>query len=143
MHIHTRPMSEVMRRRLPVTLPPAATVQEACRQMRAHRVGAVLVLNQGGELEGIFTGRDAVRLLAEGRDPRHTTKLHDVMTRNPTTVASSAGAIDALRLMQDGGFRHLPIVDNGRLVGVVSHGDFPGREHARLDEETGYWEHMR
>jgi CBS domain-containing protein len=131
-----------MRRRSPVTVTADATVQEACRQMRSHRVGAVLVLDQFGALEGIFTGRDAVRLLAEGRGPGHA-KLHDIMTRNPVTVTSQTTAIEALRLMQDGGFRHLPIVEHGRLLDVVSHGDFPGREHARLDEETCYWEQMR
>jgi CBS domain-containing protein len=48
-------------------------------------------------------------------------------------------AIEALRLMSDGGFRHVPIVAGGKVVGVVSHGDFRGLERARLDEETGLW----
>ena len=50
--------------------------------------------------------------------------------------------IDALRLMRDGGFRHVPVVDNGTLVGVVSRGDFRGLEQDRLDEETGLWERI-
>jgi CBS-domain-containing membrane protein len=52
-------------------------------------------------------------------------------------------AIEALRLMWDGGFRHIPVVDCGRLVGVVSRGDFKGTERDRLDEERDLWEHMR
>jgi predicted transcriptional regulator len=49
-------------------------------------------------------------------------------------------AIDALRMMRDGGYRHVPIVERGTIVGIVSHGDFHGLERARLDEETGFWE---
>jgi CBS domain-containing protein len=54
----------------------------------------------------------------------------------------SGTAIDALRLMQDGGFRHVPIVNGGRVVGIVSRGDFRAVEHRRLDEETGLWERV-
>jgi CBS domain-containing protein len=51
-------------------------------------------------------------------------------------------AIDALRLMQDGGFRHVPVIADNKVVGVVSHGDFRGLERARLDEETDIWERI-
>lgn len=138
-----REMSEVVGRRPPLMLPADATVQQAGEIMRDRRIGAILVTTPEGTLCGIFTGRDAVcRLLAEGRDPTKTT-LGEVMTRDPATISPSAHAIDALRLMQDGGFRHVPLVENGRLVGIASHGDFRGLEHARLDDETGFWEMMR
>jgi CBS domain-containing protein len=65
------------------------------------------------------------------------------MTNDPTTMSPDKSAIDALRLMWDGGFRHVPVVKGGRLAGVVSRGDFKGCEHDRLDEERGLWEHMR
>jgi CBS domain-containing protein len=65
------------------------------------------------------------------------------MTADPTVMSPNKTAIDALRLMWDGGFRHLPVVTDGRLVGVVSRGDFKGCEHDRLDEERELWEHMR
>jgi len=69
--------------------------------------------------------------------------LKDVMTRNPDTLSLGKTAIDALRLMQDGGFRHVPVVSEaGEVVGVVSRFDFRGLEQDRLDEETGYWERM-
>jgi CBS domain-containing protein len=64
------------------------------------------------------------------------------MTSNPDTMTPGKTAIEALRMMQDGGYRHVPVVDGGTLVGVVSHGDFRGLEHARLDEETGLWERI-
>lgn len=137
-----RQMAEIIRHQDPLTLPRSASVQEACRKMDARKVGAVLVTDSKGKLVGIFTGRDAVRALALARDPVET-QLKDLMTKNPATMPPGQHAIDALRLMRDGGFRHLPVVDAaGRLHGVVSRGDFRGLEHDRLDEETGYWERI-
>jgi len=122
-------------------LPATATVREAARDMRARHVGAVLVV-AGDRLEGIFTERDMVnRVVAEGLDPDGT-KLAEVMTRNPDTVGPNDTALVALRRMQDGGYRHLPVVDNGHLVGIVSRRDFAGDEKARLDSETKLWERV-
>ena len=138
-----RPLADLVRRRDPVTLPPDATVQEACAAMAAQRVGCVLVADAGGRLIGIFTGRDAVcRIGAECRSPA-ATRLAEAMTPNPVTLPPGAGAMEALRLMQDGGFRHLPLVEGGAVVGVVSRGDFRALEHARLNEESGLWETLR
>lgn len=137
-----RPMLEIMVRREPVTLPPGASVLDAARTMRDRRVGAVLVADPEGSLLGIFTGRDAVwRMLAENRDPARTT-LAEAMTPKPETIGPRAKAIEALRLMQDCGVRHLPVVDGTRLLGVVSRGDFRGLEQARLDDETELWERL-
>ena len=137
-----RRMSEIVSQQNPLTLPPNATVRDACERMRDRRVGAVLVTDDDRHLVGIFTGRDAVcRVLAEGRSPADT-KLVDVMTPEPDTMPPGRTAIDALRLMQDGGYRHVPVVDRGRVAGIVSHGDFRGLERARLDEETGLWERI-
>jgi CBS domain-containing protein len=122
-------------------LPATATVREAAREMRTRRVGAVLVA-AGDRLEGIITERDMVnRVVAEGLDPDGT-KLAEVMTRNPDTVGPNDTALVALRRMQDGGYRHLPVVDNGHLVGIVSRRDFDGDEKARLDSETKLWERV-
>jgi CBS domain-containing protein len=137
-----RHMAEICRMRRPVTLPPSATVRQAARLMRDHRIGAILVTDAEGRLLGIFTGRDAVaRVLAEGRNAARTT-LGEVMTPNPDTLPPRANAIEALHLMQNGGFRHVPMVEGDRVAGIVSFADFRGIERARLDEETGYWEIM-
>lgn len=128
-------------RRTPVTLPGTATVQHACREMHRHRIGAVMVTDAAGHLEGIFTGRDVVRLLAEGANPAET-QVATVMTRNPDHMPPTHTAIEALRLMHDGGFRHIPVVENGCVVGLVSTIDFRAVEHDRLDEETGFWERI-
>jgi CBS domain-containing protein len=65
------------------------------------------------------------------------------MTPNPTAMAPHRSAIEALRQMEDGRYRHLPVVEGDRIVGIVSRFDFNGLELDRLDEETGLWEHMR
>lgn len=137
-----RQMAEIIRQQEPLTMTRDTSVQEACKRMHARKIGAVLVTDSKGRLVGIFTGRDAVRALALARDPVET-QLKDMMTKNPTTMPPGCRAIEALRLMRDGGFRHLPVVDAaGRLHGVVSRGDFRGLEQDRLDEETGYWERI-
>src|SRR5271168_590681 len=93
-----RKMSDIVRNQDPVTLPPNATVKEACRCMRDRRVGAVLVTDGDRRLVGIFTGRDAVhRVLAKGKSAARTT-LAEVKTPNPDTMPSVKMAIEALRL---------------------------------------------
>jgi len=138
-----RQLADIILRQDPAKLPASATVAAACQQMRDRRVGSVLVTGEGGGLVGIFTGRDAVcRVLAEGRNPA-TTTLGEVMTPDPDTMPPETSAIEALRLMWDGGFRHIPVVRQGRIMGIVSRGDFNGVEQDRLDEERDLWEHLR
>lgn len=95
------------------------TVSVAAALMQEGKVGAVLVL-EGERLAGIFTERDAVyRVMAAGRDPR-TTLLREVMTPDPLTVAPEESFGYALLLMHEKGFRHAPVVVDGRPIGVVS-----------------------
>ena len=137
-----RTMSDIVRNQDPLMLSPRTTVKEACRHMRERGVGAVLVTEGERRLVGIFTGRDAVhRVLAEGRSAART-RLADVMTPNPRTMPPGKKAIEALRLMEDARHRHVPIVEEGRVVGIVSRFDFKGIELDRLDEETGLWERI-
>jgi CBS domain-containing protein len=137
-----REMAEIIRNQEPLTLPPTATVKEACKCMHERKVGAILVTKGKGELVGIFTGRDVVRVAAEGKDAA-ATPLRQVMTPDPDCLPPRHTAIHALRLMRDGGFRHVPVVHEGVVIGIVSRGDFRGLEQDRLDEETGIWERMR
>ena len=138
-----RRLSDIVCNQDPLILPRSATVKAACQLMSERRAGSVLVTGADGELVGIFTGRDAVtRVLARGKNAS-TTRLGDVMTPRPVTMSPGKTAIDALRLMWDGGFRHVPLIDGQRIVGVVSRGDFKGDEQTWLDEERELWEHMR
>jgi CBS domain-containing protein len=137
-----RHMSDIVRDQRPLTLSSGTTVRHACEAMRERRVGAVLVTEGEGRLVGIFTGRDAVcRVLAEGRDPAHT-RLRDVMTPDPHTMPPGKNAVEALQMMGDCHCRHIPVVDGGKLVGIVSRGDFSGMEIDRFDEQTGLWERL-
>jgi len=140
--MHERTMGEIVRDQRPLMMGPEATVAEACAAMHKRRVGAVLVVEDHDRLSGIFTGRDAVRCLAEGCDGAHT-QLRRAMTRDPITLAPEQDAMDALRLFNDGGFRHLPICEQGRVRGIVSRSDFRAREYLRLDEETKFFEVLR
>ena len=138
-----RKLSDVIFQQHPLVLNETTSVMAACEQMRDIQAGSVLVTGDTGRLVGIFTGRDAVcRVLAEGRDAA-STSLGQVMTRNPTTLSPDQTAIDALRLMWDGGFRHVPLVKGGKILGVVSRGDFKGLEFTRHEDERDLWEHMR
>lgn len=138
-----RRLSDIIYNQHPLTLRPSVAVKEACEQMRSRGAGSVLVTDENERLLGIFTGRDAVcRVLASGKGVAKL-KLADVMTAAPVTMPPDKTAIDALRLMWDGGFRHLPVVEDQKVMGVVSRGDFKGYEQDRLDEERELWEHMR
>ena len=137
-----RHLIDIVHDQHPLVLPPGATVQEACRRMQKQKAGAVLIIEDKDRLVGIFTGRDAVgRVLAAGRDPIKT-KLAEVMTPKPDCLPPGKTAIEALRQMADGNYRHLPVVEKGKLIGVISRGDFRAVEEARLDEETGLWQRI-
>src|SRR5690242_1172553 len=115
---------EIVRQFDPVMLPMSTSVMMAARHMRSRNVSAVLVTEGEAQLVGIFTERDAIRrVLAEGKDPASTT-LAEVMTDNPDTVGPQDTAQDVVRLMQASQYRHLPIVEHGKAVGMVSRGPF-------------------
>ena len=120
-----RPVRSIIEDQKPVTASAEITVAAAARLMKERRIGALLVV-QDGRLAGIFTERDALfRVVAEGRDPAKTL-VADVMTPNPRTISPDRPFGHALHLMYEGGFRHVPVVDDGRPLGVVSSRDALG-----------------
>jgi CBS domain-containing protein len=80
--------------------------------------------------------------LTQGANPTQV-RLADAMTPNPATLPPEGTAIEALKLMWDGGFHHVPLTEQGKVVGVVSHTDFKGEEYERLEEVCNLWEHLR
>lgn len=117
------------------------TVSHAAGLMAEQDYGAVLV-EHDGRFVGIFTERDALRrVLAAGRDPEKTA-LHEVMTRNPVTVHPDRPLVTALHLMHQHGFRHVPVVDDGWPIGVVSVRDALGVELSQFEEELRSLEQM-
>jgi CBS domain-containing protein len=105
-----------------ISVTPAEPVQRALELMKTNRVRSVLVL-EGERLAGIITQGDcAIRVLLEGRDAR-TTPVGEIMTRDPLTVRPEDPLEACMGLMANRNFRHLPVLDGGRVVGVVSIGD--------------------
>lgn len=122
-----RLVREIIEHRELVAAAESATVSDAARLMRDKKAGAVLIVNEG-RLAGIFTERDALfRVVADGRDPK-TTSLGEVMTRNPRAIHPDRPFCDALQIMHDGCFRNVPVVENGRPVGLISASDALGPE---------------
>jgi CBS domain-containing protein len=116
--MYDQPIRRVMRRS-PVKAAPDASVRNVAKRMARRNAGAVLVVERD-RLVGIFTERDvAFRVVAAGLDPDATT-LREVMTRRPLTIGPEQPFGYALALMHEKGFRHLPVLDRGKVVGLVS-----------------------
>jgi signal-transduction protein with cAMP-binding, CBS, and nucleotidyltransferase domain len=123
----TRAVRTIVAQQTAVTVPSKTTVEAAARLMKKKNVGALMVVDDA-KLVGIFTERDALfRVLAENRDP-HTTKVATVMTPDPRSIHPDKPFGNALFMMYEGGFRHVPVVENGRPLGMVSARDALGPE---------------
>jgi CBS domain-containing protein len=104
------------------TIGPSATVFAAVEAMCAARVGAILICD-GERCQGVFSERDLMsRVILAKRDPA-TTPVSDVMTREVVVVEPDTKASEAMAIMTERRCRHLPVVESGRVVGVVSIGD--------------------
>lgn len=129
-----RPIRTIIRNQRLYTAEAGTSVRIAAMMMKEYRVGALMVV-EGEKLVGIFTERDALfRVLACGLDPDRTS-VGEVMTVRPTTVSPDRPVVHALHLMHDGGFRHMPVTEDGRAVGMVSIRDAMGLELARFEQE--------
>jgi|MudIll2142460700_1097286.scaffolds.fasta_scaffold319831_2 CBS domain-containing protein len=110
-----------------LTAPAGMMVAEAARLMKQRNVGAMMVVD-GGRLVGMFTERDGLfRVVAAGLDGK-TTPLSAVMTTNPRTVQPDRSFAQALSIMHEGRFRHLPVIEDGRPIGMISVRDAFGPE---------------
>jgi CBS domain-containing protein len=106
----------------PTTLPEDATAADAARKMRDEDIGDVLVLREG-DLTAIVTDRDiAVRVVAEDLPPAEI-RLSEISSKDLATVSPDSAVADAVRIMREKALRRIPVVENGRPVGVVSIGD--------------------
>jgi CBS domain-containing protein len=113
------PVKEVMESRKLLVAAPDTTVRAAAEQMATRGVGAVLVVD-GQQLLGIFTERDVVfRVVARGLDTGNT-RIDEVMTPQPKTIEPDKPFGRAMLVMHEHGFRHLPVVDRGVPIGIVS-----------------------
>ena len=132
--MHSRIIPDIVTGQEICQLPNTGTVHDAARMMVERNVAAVIVVDAEGGLAGIVTERDMTRrVLAKGADPK-TTALEDVMTRDPDTLSPTDTAADALELMRSRNYRHLPVVDDGRVVGMVSIRDLYAAVKTELEE---------
>ncbi len=124
-----------------LTTHAATTVAEAARLMKQSNVGAAMVVERG-RLVGIFTERDALfRVIAEGRDPA-ATPLSSVMTAHPRTIGPDKPFGHALLFMYESGFRHVPVVEHGKPIGMVSARDALGPELQEFESELERRQHI-
>ena len=136
------PIGSVMERKRILIAPPETTVSEAAKLMAKKKVSAVLVV-QDERLVGIFTERDAVyRVIAKGLDPDDT-RLAEVMTPDPTTVTPDESFGYAMLMMHEHGFRHAPVIENNRPVGIVSARNALDPELEEFEAEARRRKHIR
>ncbi len=113
-------MPEIVKKQTISSLKPENTAFEAATLMTTANIGAIIINDDDGKLSGIVTERDMTRrVVGKGLDPK-TTLIEDFMTKNPDTLSPDDSAGDALELMQSRHFRHLPVVEDGKCVGMVS-----------------------
>jgi CBS domain-containing protein len=122
-----------------LTCPAGATVRQAVQLLAERRIGALPVL-QGGQLAGIFSERDVLYRLAGEGALCLDRQVGEVMTSPPVTISPETSFIDALALMTKRRIRHLPVMNNGAMVGFISIGDIV---KARIDAISAEAEHMR
>ncbi len=113
---------------------PKDTARSAAKVMRDNKIAALLVMN-ADRLVGIITERDmTARVIAAGLNP-DSTEIVDVMTADPDTLSPHDTAADAIRMMKNRGYRHLPVVDNGKVVGMVSVRDIYAVYNGELEQD--------
>jgi CBS domain-containing protein len=132
--MHRKVVPDIVSQQKIELLPASTTVRAAARNMAERHIGAVLV-GQDGKLQGIFTERDLLmRVVARDRDP-DSTALGEVMTADPDTVGPNDLASLALERMRTSGYRHVPVVQNGAVVGIVSLRDLYAAAKRELEED--------
>jgi CBS domain-containing protein len=136
-----RSVRDVIAKQKPLTAPGNTTIVTAARLMKKHSIGALMIV-EDGHLAGIFTERDAVfRVLAASRDPK-TTHVADVMTTKPKTIGPDKAVGHALLMMYDGGFRHVPVVEHGKPLGMISARDALGPELQEFEGQLLQRDHI-
>ncbi|MEZ5865112.1 MAG: CBS domain-containing protein [Geminicoccaceae bacterium] len=113
------PVREIIQRDTLVRTAPTATVKAAADEMAKNRCGSIVVM-EGEAVVGILTERDLLlRVIHSGLDPAATT-VAEVMTKSPDTIDADAPVADAIRAMDEFSYRYLPVMDQGRCIGVIS-----------------------
>lgn len=137
-----RTLRQVVQGQTVVSAPADTTVRAAAITMARHKIGAILVVDDQGRLAGLFTERDVLnRVVAQGLDP-DSTQLSSVMTSVLQTASPDKPLAHALHMMFEGGFRHVPVVEDGRPVGMVSARNALGLEIQQFEKELEDRDHI-
>lgn len=119
-----------------VTVTPETSIGDVVAELARHNIGAIVILDQG-KVIGIVSERDIVRHLAGSAEGFRAQPVETIMTRAPKTCALTDTVDHAMNVMSRGRFRHLPVVENGGLVGIISIGDVVNRKLEDAEQEAG------
>jgi CBS domain-containing protein len=119
-----------------VTTEPHASIAEAVKLLAARRIGAVVVTGADRRIVGILSERDIVRALAENGPGALNTPVAEVMTRKVDTCSVNQTVSELMEQMTAGKFRHVPVIDQGRLVGIISIGDVVKSRVQQMEQES-------
>ena len=119
-----------------VSIEPTADLSAAAKLLSEHRIGAVVIRGAGGRLAGILSERDSVRAIAEQGADALAAPVGQVMTRNVTTCGENDSIADIMERMTAGKFRHLPVLRETELIGVVSIGDVVKQRVGEIEQDA-------
>ena len=119
-----------------ICIEPTADLAAAARLLGTHRIGAVVIRGAGERLAGILSERDIVRAIAEHGAPALTLPVGQVMTRNVATCGEDDDIANIMERMTAGKFRHMPVVANGKMIGLVSIGDVVKQRVEEIERES-------
>ena len=125
-----------------VTVPPGTTVGQAAEMLSTRRIGAVVVSSDGKTLGGILSERDVVREIGRRGAACLGEAVEGIMTSRVVTCRRDDRADDVLQTMTDGRFRHLPVIENGQMIGLISIGDVVKARLSELSMEKDALEGM-
>lgn len=125
-----------------VTLPPGTTVAKVAELLSARRIGAIVISRDGRVVDGIVSERDVVRELGRRGPACLTDRVESLMTAKVTTCARSDSADQVMVVMTQGRFRHIPVVENGHMIGLISIGDVVKARLSELSMEKDALEGM-
>ena len=118
------------------TARPDDSVQEIAARLAQRRIGAVVIVGEGGRVAGIISGRDIIRLIAEHGVRALSMRASEGMTRDVVTCSRSSTLDEIMTTMTVGRFRHLPVIEDGALVGIISIGDVVKHHNAEVELEV-------
>ena len=132
----TRPIKQILQNREFVSVTPATSTTAAAKLMKRHHVSAVLVVDEQALLTGICTERDVVIKVVAARLDPNLIQVGAIMTEHPQTITDDKPFGNALHMMYEGGFRHVPVVDRaGRPLGILSARDARAVDAVQFEHE--------